>query len=239
MDLVLFGHVMWRFKYVMIGGFLLALCLAFLSYVKVNPGSPDPFQYREQQQWTAYSTLFVTQHGFQSGEVNPTSTTNPSEGDPARFSSLALLYAQFITSDEVRKLMEQKGPVDGTLEAAAITTSPSSTDALPLVSVAGTAATPATAKRLVSNATGAFLQYVDQEQAAHGIAPDERVVVSVLNEPGRLTLTKDRSKTLPIVVFLTTMMATIGICFILQNIRPRKNNSKSDSFSVDESRRSA
>lgn len=239
MDLVLFGHVMWRFKYVLVLGLALAATLAFLSFVNVSTSGRDHFRYREQQQWTAYSTLFVTQRGFQSGELNPTSTINPTNADPARFASLALLYAQFITSDAVRKLMEQKGPVHGTIEAAAITTSPGSTDALPLVSVAGTSTTPQAAKDLVARATDSFLTYVDQQQQASGTPADQRVVVNVLNQPGRLTLTRDRSKTLPIVVFLTVTMAAIGICFILENIRPRKGSSKPDAFTVDESRRSA
>ena len=46
-------------------------------------------------------------------------------------------------------------------------------------------------------------------------------MISVVNRPGHLKLLVDRSKTLPIVVFLTVVLATVAICFIMENLRPR------------------
>jgi hypothetical protein len=45
--------------------------------------------------------------------------------------------------------------------------------------------------------------------------------VQVINKPGRPKLLQDRSTTLPIVVFATMLLASIALCFILENLRPR------------------
>jgi len=74
---------------------------------------------------------------------------------------------------------------------------------------------------LVKRATSAFRAYLAAQQAASNIAPADRVVLSTVDRPGRTKLLADRSKTLPIVVFLTVALATIAICFILENLRPR------------------
>ena len=51
------------------------------------------------------------------------------------------------------------------------------------------------------------------------------MVLAVVNEPklgrGRTELLSGRSMTMPIVIFFVVLFASIGLAFILENLRPR------------------
>jgi hypothetical protein len=230
MDLGLFVRVLWSHKVVLFMGLLLAFVLSALSYVRVDIHDPTNLQYRQKQQWAAYTTVFVTQKGFPLGSLdNQTGTrvttksqsANSTAVDPTRLISLAIIYSQLIPSDPVLDIMRQSHPINGTVEAAPVTDPANTSDVLPLISIAGLSDTPADAEALARRATEAFQTYLIAKQAANNVAPDDRVVIWVVNRPGRLKLLADRSKTLPIVVFLTVALATVAICFIMENLRPR------------------
>jgi hypothetical protein len=53
------------------------------------------------------------------------------------------------------------------------------------------------------------------------VAPGKRVRVEVVRQPQVPTLLVPRKKTRPIIVFLTVAIATFGLAFILENLRPR------------------
>ena len=225
MDLSLFLRVIWSRKWLMFGGLALAVVLAFLSFVRVDPSGGNHLTYRQQQQWASYTTLFVTQHGFPWGTLGTTTDAGGPDAthatDPTRFISLALIYSQLIPTDAVRRIMLKDGPIKGSVQAAALTDPSNTNDALPLISIAGISNTAVNATRLAGRATAAFLTYLNQKQTAAGTAPADRVVVQVINSPGRAKLLQDRSTTLPIVVLFTMVLATIALCFILENLRPR------------------
>jgi hypothetical protein len=229
-DLLLFVRVLWGHKLVLFSGLVLAVALSTLSYVRIDIHDPTNLQYRQKQQWASYTTLFVTQQGFPWGSLgNQTGTTTTSANktanstpvDPARLISLAVIYSQLIPSDQVLSIMRQSGPINGTVIAAPLTDPGNTSDVLPLISIAGLSDTPADATALAARATAAFRAYLIAQQASSNIAPADRVVISVVNRPGHLKLLVDRSKTLPIVVFLTVVLATVAICFIMENLRPR------------------
>ena len=69
MDLKLYLRVLWRFRILMAAGALLAATLAFLSFVRVDPGGSPLLSYRDDEQWVTYSMLFVTQQGFPWGRL--------------------------------------------------------------------------------------------------------------------------------------------------------------------------
>ena len=228
MDLLLFLRVIWSRKWVLVGGLGLAIVLAFLSFFRVDIHGGNHLQYREKQQWASYATLFVTQHGFPWGTTSASTTsgtgadaTTTHAADPSRFVSLALIYSQLIPTDAVRKIMLRHGPINGIVQAAALTDPSNTSDALPLISVAGLSDSPKNATALVHRATQAFLTFLADEQTGAGTAPADRVVVQVINRPGQPKLLADRSTTLPIVIFFTMALATIAICFILENLSPR------------------
>jgi hypothetical protein len=228
-DLGLYLRVLWRFRVLVLAGLLLAISLAFFSMVRVHPLGSPVFKYREQEQWMSSVTVLVTEHKFPEGRsVFPQDfpalgesdkTITPEFGPSSRFTELANLYAQFATGDAVLKLVRRDGPARGSVEAFPMVTN---TEApLPLIAIQATASTPETAVRLAGRVTNAFSQYIQDEQRRSGISADERVLLQVVKGPTEVELVDGRPKTLPVAVFLTAMLAVIGVAFVLENLRPR------------------
>jgi hypothetical protein len=225
MDLRLYSRVIWRFRYLVLGGLVVGFALAFLSFVSIGGGG---LKYRDSEKWVSYTTLYVTQSGFPAGRavipgVDPNAST-PGAGtrfaDPARFSALAILYAQLINSDAVRAVMLQKGPIDGNIEAAPVTT-PNGDEALPLVQIAATSSTPAMAEALAGRASVAFRDYLRAQQQRSAIRPQDRAFATSLRRPDQAVLLAGRSLTKPIVILITTLIVTLGLAFVLENLNPK------------------
>jgi hypothetical protein len=218
MDLPLYGRVIWRFRVIVAIGVLLAVGLAFLSFVRVSFADGLKISYRQSEDWSASTTYVLTGSGFPVGGVN--SSLGPSS--PLALSSLAALYAAYATSDEVMRRIKRAGPVDGVVTAESfVNQQTSQRSPLPLLAITADAATPAKAMRLAHRAARAFMSYVLDQQNAANIAPGKRVQFRVVNAPQGATLVGPRKKTLPIVIFLTLLTATLGLAFVLENLRPR------------------
>lgn len=89
-----------------------------------------------------------------------------------------------------------------------------------MLSLFGTGATPAIAIETADRGKDAFLRYLKTEQAQAGIRQNKRVLVETINEPQRAQLIVPRKKTLPFVVFLAVLFATVALVFVLENLRP-------------------
>src|SRR5262249_32550941 len=151
-----------RFRALMAVGFVLALGLAFLSHVRVNPSGSPHLAYRQDETWLTNATLFVTQPRFPWGrsiiardaETAARKAKAAQNGvefaDPSRFSNLAVLYAHLATSDPVRAIMLKQGPLDGEIDAGAVLASDNSFAApLPLIRITAIAKTAHLATALV------------------------------------------------------------------------------------------
>src|SRR6185295_15779971 len=122
MDFKLYMRVMWRFKLLVGVGLMLAVFLAVLSMVTI---SSSGVTYRQSQLFETTTRLLVTQSGFPEGRLYAQKPVQPGQNapssadatapvaDPGRFNTLALLYADLATSDQVMQLMRKSGPIDG------------------------------------------------------------------------------------------------------------------------------
>jgi hypothetical protein len=232
MDLRLYGRVLWRFRVIVLVGFVLAVLLTVLSVARVSFAGGPKLSYRQEETWQATSRIFVTQNGFpllrsiytkvlpvgkqSNGQTNYVSVLN----DPSRFASYATLYADIATSDPVRELMQKDGPVRGSIDANPVLTNIVGTP-LPLVDLQGLAPNKQDAMDTAQRATRALQTYIKRQQDALGLPANQRVVLSVLNAPTSAALVGARSKTRPVVVFLAAMLAVIGLVFVLENLKPR------------------
>jgi hypothetical protein len=230
-DLGVYIRVLWRFRVLVLVGFLLAFVLAFLSYARpALKGGSIGIVYRQHEEWQSQAVLFVTQARFPEGrstqEYQP---ADPAKGlpavpvgDPGRLSSLAVLYSQFANSDRVHSLISREGPIEGSIVAAPYTPpdAPVGT-ALPLISIAATSDSPARAVNLARRGSGAFIEFIKNQQIAASIPVKDRVVLEVLKQPEHATLVAERKKTLPVMVFLAVMVAAVGLAFVLENVQPR------------------
>jgi hypothetical protein len=240
-DLRLFAGVLWRFKFLVAAGLVLAVVLAVLSVCSV---STDGVAYRKPVLWSSTTRIGVTQEGFPWGRLLvPEELGRPENGvvpqaDPNRLNTLAALYAELATSDPVRRLMAQRGtiPLCEQEGASAAGTSPEKCGklaatpvvvgdnrvALPFIDLTATAPSAKKAMKLAQDGADAFGTYIRTQQIANNVPADDRVIVEQLVEPKRAEVARPRSKTMPVVVFLAVMLATIGLAFLLENMRPPK-----------------
>lgn len=224
MDLALFFRVLWRFKAIVLIGLSLAFALAFLSYVKVDVNNGFKLSYRENAQWESLSTLFVTDPNFTLGSTSDGGVADSDAAAAAaqRMLNLTALYMQLATSDPVLLMMAREAPIDGIVQTFPITsTGDSRGDPLPMMTFSAISATPERAHRLARRHIKAFQTYLRNDQNRVGVKPNKRVHVEVVRQPQVPTLLVPRKKTRPIIVFLTVAIATFGLAFILENLRPR------------------
>jgi hypothetical protein len=216
MDLNRLGRVVWRFKWIVMLGFICAVGLTFLATARVS--RDGKISYRSSEQWASYSQIFVTQKGFPWGQLHPAGGADASD----RFVSLALIYAGLVNSNPVKQLMAAMGPpIVGQVEASALLTSPGSSDALPIISIAGISTSKVDSLALTARATAGLVQYIQQQQKESGTTATNRVIPQVIQTAGNATVLAGRSKTVPVMVFIAVMTLVLAFVFVLENVRPR------------------
>jgi hypothetical protein len=249
MDLGLYASVLWRFRWIVLLGTLLAVVLTVLTVAKVTS---DGLAYRKAETWQAQTTLLLTQPGFPEGRaLFPNSESKGEERskysytDPNRFASLTALYSQFAQSDEVRALVRRDGAPRGSSVSAApvIPEGPSGYTPLPVIALFGSAQSRSDAVETTRLGAEAFMAFLDRKAREAEIPESQRVQVDVLAQPRGAVVVEPRKKTLPIVVFLTMITGTVGLVFVLENlrsrVRPVPDVAPGESASVTDARRTA
>jgi hypothetical protein len=231
MDFRLYARVLWRFKPIVLLGLLLALSLSLLSVVRV---SSNGFKYRESELWSSTTRLSVTQQGFPWGRLYaqepttdgqlpaPADTGGPPITDPQRFNNLAVLYAQLTSSDQVRQVIRRDGPVRGQIIANPLVAGGDIKIQLPLIDLMAISDSPLGAMVLAQRGARGLQTYLSEEQRAGHVPKSDRVVIQQVVRPTQARVFQPRSKTMPLVIFLAVMLATVGLAFLLENVRPRK-----------------
>lgn len=233
MDFKLYARVLWRFRIIVLLGLILAMALALLSTVRVGRHGTT---YRDPELWSSTMRLLVTQNGFPEGRLYAQGPATPGAGatttpgpttklgipvvDPARFNTLAILYAELATSDSVRQLMRRDGPVRGQIVASPLRDEQSGT-LLPLIDLAAISTSPREAVMLALRGANALNAYLAEQQRANNVPAADRVLVQTIVRPKGARLFQPRSKTMPIVIFLVVMLAIMGLAFLLENLKPR------------------
>jgi len=226
-DLHLFGRVLWRFKYVVAGGFTIAVLLAIFTVAKLDFHGVPHLAPRKAPIYQSSADLLVTEAGFPWGSAVQTYTpagegNSSPTGDLGRLTSLANLYAEFANGDQIEALAARKAPHGGTISATQMFyTNPALyTTPLPIVTITGSASTPANAIATARAGVDALMGYLTRQQSTANIPSEHRVVLQEIRRPDKTTVANPPKKTLPIVVFLTVMLAVIGLAFVLENLRP-------------------
>jgi len=230
-DLQLYFRVLWRFRWIMAGGIVLACVLSFLSLARVSfaHGSPK-VTYRQSETYQANVLLFLTQKGFPYGYTvlpyNPakvgagSATLVPRYADAGRFAQLSTYYAPFTHSDAYAQMLGQRTKAKGVVDATAIV-DPVHGVSEPFIKLNGFANNPNDAVTLANTGAATLIDYVVRQQKANNVPPEQRVELQVLSQARAAAVSTGRKKTTPIVVFLTVLLAAIGLSFVLENLRPR------------------
>ena len=240
MDLHLYLRVLKRFRVVVIVGIALAALLALSSYYTIGRNG---LTHREGQTWESSATISVDPKTFLYGRSISPETAQQIEAakaaspealrelyrnlDPAQFAdtgyltSTAIIYLKLATSDDVIQRIREdgKGPLGGTVQTFPVLAGGETP--VPMIIFDAIAPTPEAAVSLAKRHVAAFKDFVKDNQNASSIPQDQRVVVNTLNAPQAATLLEARKKTRPILIFLTGLVAVLGLAFVLENLRPR------------------
>jgi hypothetical protein len=150
-------------------------------------------------------------------------TTSPLEPSDLtsfpRLNEITVQLMRLATSDAVLTIMREGGKsIDGTLQTFPVISGES---LVPYITFSAVATSPEKAVSLSNRHVDAFKEFVTARQTAANIPSDERVVLETINQPETAALLEGRPRTRPIVIFLAVMTVAVGLCFVLENLRPR------------------
>jgi hypothetical protein len=229
MDIRLFFAVLRRFKKVVIGGFLLAIVLAVLSYgtpgmVHGKPGIVP----RGTETWQSQAELMITQGSDPYGRAaeqytgGSTKTGAPAVpvGDQTYMASLAPIYAAVANGDAIRSKIMKGHSVAGSYTATEVVDTATNA-ALPFVQLTAIASSSSAAVSLAQDAASVLQAYVAKQQKQAGIAPTDRVVLQLIQNGAAASLVKGHSKSLPLLVFVAVLGAALALAFVRENADPK------------------
>ncbi|TMC48139.1 MAG: hypothetical protein E6J20_18980 [Chloroflexi bacterium] len=222
MDLRTHGRVIWRFRFLVAGGLVLATILTFFSYYRVSFNKGVHVGYRQSQTWQSAETILLTQPGFPWGYSNTPSSQTNAVTDPNWLTTLSSFYSQVSNSDLIRNRVRAKlHNLNGTYNVSPVLDA--SQSAVPFMEFDGLATSAGAAVSQARTATGAFLSYLTSNQNASSIPPKRRVVAQIVTtaDLAQAKVISGRRLTIPIVLFLTVLIATLGLAYILENLRSR------------------
>lgn len=218
------SKVLWRWRYLVIGGLALATALAFFSTFKVSFADGYSLQYRDGKLWQSSETLLLTQQSCALGQITCASQGIPSS--PAGASSIAPLYAQIANSGLLRTRVLPGGvatPATGDYRATPVTDGATGgQQLLPFVEFDGLGRTPEQAVRIAERAASVFLAYLEQSTNRSNVPKSNRIAVQVISAASTdgAKVIQGRKLTAPILVFLAVMIVTLGLAYVLENVFP-------------------
>ena len=217
MDLRLYGRVISRFRWLVVGGLLLAFVLGFLTMFRLPFTGGKFLTYRQHQTYQATQTLLLTAKNCPPAAVGCTG---------ADLALNAVLYARIANSGLIRSRVLRDGPLGGTYAATELSGG-SAIGILPLVEIDAFAHEPKQASRLAGRVSSALVGYLTTK-GANGVPSKSRVRVQTITTPNRPVVSSGRRYTVPIVLFLSILIVTLGLAFLLENLRPRPASSSRD-----------
>jgi hypothetical protein len=232
MNLARHAAVLWRFRIITATGLFLGISLAILASYKVSFDGGPSLQARGSATYKSDALLLVTQPGFPEGRVVLPDTTETVPGttetvqnnklqfaDPNRFGGLADLYSQLAMSDRVRTMIPEK-PKPLQIEALALPGA-SGGVILPIIKLSASADTQKGAELLTQHAIEALQGVLTEDQKKARIPDQSRVEVRTLNAPSAGYLLSGPPRTAAILVFILSLLGTIGLTHLLAALRGR------------------
>jgi hypothetical protein len=224
MDLRTYARIIRRFWPIAVVGVLLALLLGVMSVARVQHGQ---LRWRQPLQYQATSVLLVSAvRPWWTMATLPPDTTAGSQqppvpvADPARLSGLASLYAYFVESDAVRRLVGTSAARHVDASSVNADLGNGSHDSLPLLQIVGTAESGSGAIKLANRATAAFQRFVVNRQVQAAVPATTRVKLEVMNTASDATLVQGRSYTRPFALFVGVLVLTTILMLAAENVWP-------------------
>ena len=218
-----------RQKAILAASLLFAVGMAFLGYARPVWDDGPHLRPARPEQWRSEALLFITEPGFPWGSAvesyrarGPSGTPALRAGDTERLAGLATVYAQVVSSDEVRQLAGGAQPVDAAVQTDLVTYTTQSLGlirVLPLLRVETLSATAAGSVAAANNLADAFPRYIARQQAEAGIPRRDRTLIEVVKRPRSAELVAGPSKSAPGIIFVAAFTLGIGLALTVDKIR--------------------
>jgi hypothetical protein len=217
MDLRLFWGVCRRYKRLAIGGSLAAIVLGVLAYGTPGfSGGMPTLVARGQSTYQSAAQLLITRGA---GTYSTIDSQTISSGAPGYLSSLSPIYAGLANGSAVQDAVRAShipGTVTGAEGIDQLTG-----DYTPFIDMTATAPTRSDAAALIRLGISALQRYVGAQESASGVPQSERVQLEVVKSGLPPVLASRPKPTIPILVFLAVLAATIALMFSLENRDPQ------------------
>lgn len=212
MDVALFLSVLWRAKGLLLAGIAAAAVLAVLAYGQPGFSNGRPtLTPRSAEVWQSEAQLLIGQSAYPYRQsVEP----------DASLGSLSPVYANLANGSVVQAEIRQRLGTHGSVKASEDVDLAASSF-LPFVNLLASAPTAAEATRFAQGAASIFEAFVTREQIARGVPPSHRIGLSLVQTGANPKLAEGHKVSIPILVFVAVMMATVALVLVKDNVRRR------------------
>lgn len=227
--------VLWRYKWLLIFGLVVALVGGFFAGFRITD---EGVESRAESMYAAQTTVMLRgpDPAYYQTEVPAVLAPQTEDVPPivereARVMSLedtALIYAYLASSDEIRLLVEEQiGPLGEGEEIAAVsrTTQPTGDEtfpgrlSLPMMNIIGVSPQELRAEEISAVATEVFREYVQAEQDFWGVQEDLRVAM----DPLIAGVAEEQDGSNPyipvVIVFLGIFLIFVALAFAIHGVR--------------------
>lgn len=228
MSVPLYLRVLWSYKWLLAVGLVVAVLAAMVAGYTVKDGE---IVSRAESAYRSDTTILLgggQENPYQAVDPGQPLTEGQSEAQQNDLTNTAVIYAYLVSGSEIRAQVEAAmGPLTDTeaLSAVRRTTQPAGTEqnpgrfSLPILSIVGESTDPDRAVLISETASTIFQSYVNAQQDASGVAPEQRVTLTVTDQ-GTAVEQEGSNPIIPIAVTgLGVFLAFIALAFILYNIR--------------------
>lgn len=216
--------VLWKSKWLLVVGALVAAVAAFFAGFTITNGEVQP---RAEQSYRAGTTLLLNgpdQPLFQAVIPGQELQEGQSQPQTVDLTSRAILYAYIISGRDMRTTVEaQIGTFteEESLTGLRRTTQPDGNEefagryVLPILEVVGTAATPERAEQISRTAAQTFQAQVVADQNAAQIPDSDRVIITTIDEKTAEPV-EGSNPAIPVVVtFLGVFLLFVATAYII------------------------
>lgn len=229
--------VLWRFRLLVAGGFVLGAMLAVLSVYAPHVRSGLALTPRQPEMWVSSTKLLVTQEGFPWGRsvlpgIDPSAPAIPEDdsersrsstryADPERLSYLANIYSHFLTSDDVLRQIPDPPP-GMSISAQPVRAGGSlSASELPMIALDASATSAGGARDLSRKATASLERFIHSSQTSEKVPDGQRVVVRAIDDTAPPVRLRGLPMSKAFVAFSVALALAIALAYVLENLRPR------------------
>ncbi|MBB3158949.1 hypothetical protein FHS07_002667 [Microbacterium proteolyticum] len=243
MEIPTYLRVLWRSKWLLVVGAVVAAVAAFFAGFTITNGQVEP---RAEQSYRAGTTLLLNgpdQPLYQAvipGQELQEGQTQPQTVD---LTSRAILYAYLISGQDMRATVEsQIGTFaeEETLTALRRTTQPAGDESfagryvLPILEVIGTASTPERAEQISRTAAQTFEAQVVSDQTAAEIPEGNRVLITTIDQKPGAAL-EGSNPAIPVVVtFLGVFLLFVAAAYIIAGSKASRERKRAAKAARDD-----